>query len=72
MQCLEMTVHLMEAAIETGVLKLFSIPVFQSMVEVTMKQWLSSSALRNIGLDYTEPIEAMMKLILQEITKEED
>lgn len=63
----EPTIKLLEEGKKCGVLREFDVRVFKAMVEGSIEHFLTSHTL---GMNYTEALKEMMKILIQGIKKE--
>lgn len=60
----EMTIELLEEGKKKGLLRNFSIPIFQSMYEATIEHFLSRSVLHENKLTYQEALNEVVEIML--------
>jgi len=63
----EPTILLMEKAMEQGLIRKISIPVFQCMVEATMEHFLSRSFLKDQNMTYEQGLEELISIMMDGI-----
>ena len=63
----EMTIELLEEGKKKGLLRNFSIPIFQSMYEATIEHFLSRSVLHENKLTYQEALNEVVEIMLDGI-----